>query len=297
MAKGKKGKKGKKQQKIAPLTAYNYINKQRTLVFCGRKMPARFRHLVVDMRDMLPHSKKENKLNLKAKLHIAVNNLCEVKRCNNCIYFECKGFKDLYMWISRTPNGPSAKFLVQNLHTMAETKLVGNCLKGSRPFLFFDDTFETEACYQLLKELFKQIFGTPKGHPKSKPFIDHVIGFFIFDGRIWFRNYQIVEEAVAAGNQESEKVNVMLVEIGPRFCLNPVRIFSGSFGGATLWKNNKFKTPKNARRDYNIAIKKKQAFDYMKNKARKARIKKNKVEESLDVFTDVGDKNSLFSEE
>jgi ribosome biogenesis protein BRX1 len=35
------------------------------------------------------------------------------------------------------------------------------------------------------------MFGTPKGHPKSKPFIDHVLGFYIVDNAIWFRNYQV----------------------------------------------------------------------------------------------------------
>ncbi len=39
-----------------------------------------------------------------------------------------------------------------------------------------------------------QIFGVPYHHPKSQPFIDHVYTFTILDRRIWFRNYQIVEE-------------------------------------------------------------------------------------------------------
>jgi ribosome biogenesis protein BRX1 len=39
----------------------------------------------------------------------------------------------------------------------------------------------------------------------------------------------------------------MLVEIGPRFVLNPVRIFSGSFGGPTLWQNPNYVSPNLAR--------------------------------------------------
>ena len=42
-----------------------------------------------------------------------------------------------------------------------------------------------------MKEIFSQVFGSPKGHPKVKPFIDHVFSFFIADNRIWFRNYQV----------------------------------------------------------------------------------------------------------
>jgi ribosome biogenesis protein BRX1 len=44
---------------------------------------------------------------------------------------------------------------------------------------------------RLLNVCFAQIFNTPKGHPGSKPFIDHVVSFMLADGKIWFRNYQV----------------------------------------------------------------------------------------------------------
>lgn len=78
---------------------------------------------------------------------------------------------------------------------MDELKLTGNCLKGSRPLLSFDATFETEPQYGLIKELLVQMFGTPKGHRKSKPFFDHIFSFTIADGKIWFRNYQVRESS------------------------------------------------------------------------------------------------------
>eukprot|EP00954_Amorphochlora_amoebiformis_P022189 1351554-Amorphochlora_amoeboformis.AAC.3 len=40
---------------------------------------------------------------------------------------------------------------------MSELKLTGNCLKGSRPILFFDKTFDTTPTYKLLKEMFIQV--------------------------------------------------------------------------------------------------------------------------------------------
>lgn len=98
------------------------------------------------------------------------------------------------------------------MHTMAELKLTGNCLRGSRPLLSFDPTFSEKPQYQLLKELFTQIFGVPKHHPKSQPFFDHVYTFTVLDNRIWFRNFQILSEDGA------------LAEIGPRFVLNPVSV-------------------------------------------------------------------------
>jgi ribosome biogenesis protein BRX1 len=77
---------------------------------------------------------------------------------------------------------------------MSELKLSGNCLRYSRPFLSFDGAFEDakQPHLQLAKELLSHVFNTPKNHPKSKPFIDHVISFTYCDGRIWFRNYQIL---------------------------------------------------------------------------------------------------------
>jgi len=98
------------------------------------------------------------------------------------------------MWLSKSPNGPAFKFSVQNIHTMDELKLTGNCLKFSRPILSFDKNFDDKSKphLQLAKELLSNVFNTPKNHPKSKPFVDHVISFMYYDGRIWFRNYQIL---------------------------------------------------------------------------------------------------------
>lgn len=187
-----------------------------------------------DLRILLPHSKADTKLDKKDKLFV-VNEVCDLKNCNKCIFFEMRRKRDLYMWISAVPHGPSAKFLVENIHTMDELKLRGNCLRGSRPILAFDEALENFPHYQLLKELFKQVFGTPHYHPKSKPFFDHVFNFSLADERIWFRNYQIVEDGAS------------LVEIGPRFALNVIKVFEGSFRGATLYENPHYQSPNDYR--------------------------------------------------
>jgi len=181
-----------------------------------------------DLKSLMPHSKAEIKYDGKDNLRV-INEIAEMKNCTNCVFFESRKQKDLYLWFSKTPNGPSAKFLLQNVHTMNELKFPGNCLKGSRPILSFDQSFDETPHHRLLKELFSQIFGTPKMHPKSKPFIDHVIQFGITHGsRIWFRNYQIVEEHMPH-NPQGQKEETSLMEMGPRFVMNLVRIFAGSF--------------------------------------------------------------------
>ena len=40
---------------------------------------------------------------------------------------------------------------------------------------------------------------------------------------------------------------LMLVCLGPRCVLNPVRMFGGAFGGATLWENPAFVSPNEVR--------------------------------------------------
>ncbi|KAJ1210436.1 hypothetical protein NDU88_005800 [Pleurodeles waltl] len=218
-----------------PVSMGKWKNKERVLVFSSRGIDYRTRHLMQDLRTLMPHSKADTKMDRKDKLFV-INEVCEMKNCNKCIYFEAKKKQDLYAWFSNSPQGPSAKFLVQNIHTLAELKMTGNCLKGSRPLLSFDPIFDKEPHYALLKELFVQIFSTPRYHPKSQPFVDHVFSFTVTDNRIWFRNFQIIEEDGA------------LVEIGPRFVLNLIKIFQGSFGGPTLYENPHYTSPNMHRR-------------------------------------------------
>ncbi|GAV06560.1 hypothetical protein RvY_16526 [Ramazzottius varieornatus] len=223
-----------------PLKRARWTNKQRVLIFSSRGIGYRDRHLMNDFKTVMPHSKSESKMNKKEKL-VQINEAAEMKNANHVLYFESRKKKDLYLWAANTPDGPSAKFLVENIHTMDELKMTGNCLKGSRPIVSFDKTFDTVPHLSLLRELFIQIFGTPNGHPKSQPFIDRVMTFSIADNRIWIRNFQIVEEDGA------------LAEIGPRLTLNLIKIFEGSFRGECLYENPLYVSPNLNRRQAKLA--------------------------------------------
>ncbi len=123
--------------------------------------------------------------------------------------------------------------------------MTGNSLKGSRPLMIFDKIFDddTQPHLKLFKELFTQVWGTPKGHPKSKPFVDHALSFFFADDRVWIRNYQIVYEAEGA----KADADPILVEIGPRMVLSPIRVLSSGFSGTTLWENGDYVSPNQIR--------------------------------------------------
>jgi ribosome biogenesis protein BRX1 len=139
-----------------PRTRPRWTNKQRVLIFSSRGIGYRDRHLMNDFKTIMPHSKGESKMNKKEKL-VQINEACEMKNCNLTLYFEARKKKDLYMWLAKTPDGPSAKFLVENIHTMDELKMTGNCLKGSRPIVSFDKSFDSQPHFSLLRELFTQV--------------------------------------------------------------------------------------------------------------------------------------------
>uniref|UniRef100_A0A0G4GM05 Brix domain-containing protein n=1 Tax=Chromera velia CCMP2878 TaxID=1169474 RepID=A0A0G4GM05_9ALVE len=220
-------------------TETKWRNKQRTLVFCSRGVSHRQRHLMSNLRELMPHHKVEAKWEKKQTVR-DINEICEMKLCNNCIFLESRKGKELYMWVSRIPHGPSAKFQILNIHTMEELKMTGNCLRGSRPLLTFDKPFDELPELRLLRELFTQAFGTPRSHPKPAPFHDHVFSFLYLDGKIWFRHYQISPQTE---DDRGDPKRQLLTEIGPRFVMDPIKIFEGSFGGETLYKNEDYLTP------------------------------------------------------
>ena len=180
-----------------------WVNKQRVLIFSSRGISYLARHVMKNLRALMAHAKSEPKAELRKNFSV-LNEIAELRNCNKVMFFDMKKKRDLSLWIAAVPEGPTVKFFVENLHTMEGLKLTGNCLRGSRPLLSFDKKFDEEPHWKLIKELFTQVFGTPKSHPKSQPFIDHVLTFTIIDNKIWLRNYQIVEE------------NGSLAEIGPR---------------------------------------------------------------------------------
>ncbi|KAI8633241.1 Brix domain-containing protein [Xylariaceae sp. FL1651] len=224
-------------------------NAQRVLILSSRGITSRHRHLLNDLATLLPHGRREPKFDSKKKLHY-LNELAELYNCNNVLFLEARKHQDLYMYLAKAPNGPTAKFHIQNLHTMEELNFIGNCLKGSRPILSFDAAFDQEPHLQLLRELFIHVFGAPPNARKIKPFIDRVMGFSLVDGKIWVRQYQVVEEDIAEKNEkEKDEKNVSLLEIGPRFCMTLIVIQEGSFSGPILYQNTYFVSPNQVRSD------------------------------------------------
>lgn len=91
-----------------------FQNKQKVLLLSSRGISYRQRHLMNDLAALLPHSKKDAKLDTKSKL-FHLNELADLYNCNNVLFFESrKHGQDLYLWMSKAPNGPSMKLHLQN---------------------------------------------------------------------------------------------------------------------------------------------------------------------------------------
>lgn len=262
----------------------SFRSKEKILLLTSRGISPRYRHLMLDLVQLLPNSKKDAKLDTKSQRHV-INEVADMKGCNNVIFFETRKHKDLYIWMAKTPNGPTVKFHCTNVHTMAELKLSGNHLKGSRPLLSFSEAFDGQAHWQVMKEVLTHMFATPRGHPRSKPFVDHVLSFSIADNRLWIRNYQVVP------SPEKKRVtadSLGLVEVGPRLTLNPIKILEGSFGGPVLYSNPTYVSPNLVRAE----AKRMKAGKYsakLKNKERRkghALANPLPVSELADVFTE-----------
>eukprot|EP00092_Neocalanus_flemingeri_P031816 GFUD01034563.1.p1 GENE.GFUD01034563.1~~GFUD01034563.1.p1 ORF type:complete len:326 (-),score=101.57 GFUD01034563.1:53-1030(-) len=260
-----------------PAKQVKWTNKTRVLVLAARGISFRGRHLMDDIFQMMPHAKSDSKMQKKESL-FAVNEIAEMKNCSRCLLIEGRRKRDVFLWAATVARGPSVKFEVENIHTMAELKMTGNCLAASRPLLSFSPNFSDEMHWQVVKELLTGIFSVPNHHPKSQPFFDHVYTFSIVDGKVWFRNYQIIEEDGA------------LAEIGPRMVLNPIKIFDGAFCGQTLWENSTYVTPCAKR----SLLKRVKAGKYQQKLASKAAYEASrptestyKVDETEEVFNTI----------
>ena len=128
---------------------------------------------------------------------------------------------------------------------MAELGFGGNCLKGGRGVIVFDKSFEAHSTgseYRpLIREMLRGIFCIPShGVRGLKPFVDHVVGVYNVDDKIWIRVYEIRESERQLGDSHSTAPEVTLVEIGPRFVLTPVLILESAFGGAKIFENKSY---------------------------------------------------------
>lgn len=72
---------------------------------------------------MMPHGRKDAKFDSKSRLS-ELNELAELYNCNNVLFFEARKGQDLYIWLSKVPNGPTVKMHLQNCKTSIQLSQV-----------------------------------------------------------------------------------------------------------------------------------------------------------------------------
>lgn len=266
--------------------AENWHNKQRTLLTCSRGILANERQLMRNLSILLPHSKKDSKLE-KDELKPQLQDLCETRDCKNVLFFETRG-KQLYLWLCKYPDGPSVYYQVNNVVGAEDHKLLGNCLKASRAFISFDENFAKTPHLSLQKAMLVDAFNLPKNHPKAQPFFDKTYSFSynVMNDTIYFRNYQINKNGPKA-------TDVELIEIGPRFDLQIIKAFDGFMGGKVIYTNQTYSSPKELRRRTRMLARADQFEKESKKKRKEIKLEemKHRRKDSFDKYIEDSDDN------
>ena len=199
--------------------------KYKTLILSSRGVSHQQRHLVSELLRLLPNSQKEVKVDRKKHPGI-IQELLEKNACNQVLYLETKG-KVTVLWAGKYPEGPSIKFLLQNIRTSEELKMPGNCSKRNRHVVSFDSSFSKDNLLKVVKEMLTQLFAVPKNIERVQGAVDRIIGFSSIESKIFFRNFEVLD-----GNE--------ITEIGPRFVLTVVKVMSGFMQNDVLYTNGKY---------------------------------------------------------
>lgn len=220
------------------------INKPLThkpLLLTTKQMTPRHNDILKDFLNLIPHAKKGNRID-DDEFHF-LDEIAGDNHCDTVMLFETRARKqESYFWISKIPTGPTMHFFVEEENSIYSLHMLGNCLKGSRPLILFDPSFESDSSpnsiiFKIAKELLLRVFSVPFQDKHSKPFVDHVLSFFRVQNKILIRHYQIHWE----DNQ--------LTEIGPRLTIMPVDVLEGAFQGHKIWKDATFERPNEIKKE------------------------------------------------
>lgn len=113
-----------------------------------------------------------------------------------------------------------------------------------------------------------------------------MLSFSYLDGKVWLRVYQVVNQHEEKFTEADDVERLTLIEIGPRCCLEPIKIFEGTMGGAALWQNAGYVTPGKLRsRKYDQFVKRRdqktERKDYKEKVLRKGHDKDSYLQDAF----------------
>jgi ribosome biogenesis protein BRX1 len=74
-----------------------WTDRERVLLLCSRGSLPRTRHLVNDLKRLMPHTHSESKYGKNGNMADDLNEMCELSNCTKCLYFESRKGRDVYL--------------------------------------------------------------------------------------------------------------------------------------------------------------------------------------------------------
>ena len=207
----------------------NKFKKVRTanaIILARKGIHFSMRHYMPELLSFMPNVQQLPKFT--GEDLVQLNSLAEKNNCEVIMMLESKGEENTLFWIGLKDQGPTVCFKLTNPYTIEELSLFGKCSKNSSPLLIFDKAFESAPQYGIMKQILTKALSVPYKTKGMKEIVDTAISFFIVEGHIYFRKYQI----------SWDEDQVRLFEAGPRFILQPLFIMNGPFCGRQIWRND-----------------------------------------------------------
>jgi ribosome biogenesis protein BRX1 len=213
----------------------DFINRQRVLIVVSRGTKRRQKFVAQELLSIMSHAKAHSKIETDQDIPNQIKKRCAKAKCENFMYFEIrKTFQ--YLWIGKSPEGPSAFLHVLDYTPLEKSKHTGNFMIASRTLFSFGEQFDIKPEYNLLKELLVDSLNVPKNYPRTFRYVEKVMSFELINGTIHLRMFQVKQNP-------SMKEGFELIESGPRMNLQLIKIFAGTLGGDVLYENPDFKYP------------------------------------------------------
>lgn len=191
---------------------FKKIKKKLAVIYLKKNSCKKTRFFCEDLKKLLPNGR----VILSSSIKDSFFSNGERKRSILILLCNGKKNKNLYFFLRNSEGGPIFQFIINNLYSLKRSIFIGNAMKWSKPILTFDKNFLNIPHLRLLRSVLSKLVKSKVNHHNSEPYFDHMISFFYYNSKIWFRNYQI---NFFDKKKNLKKNPIQFIEIGPRFSL------------------------------------------------------------------------------
>jgi ribosome biogenesis protein BRX1 len=190
---------------------FKKVKKNFAVIYLKKNSCKKTRFFCEDLKKLIPNGKVILSSSIKESFFSN-----EKKKSILILLCNGKKKKNLYFFLRNVKGGSIFQFIINNLYSLKRSIFIGNAMKWSKPILTFDKNFLKIPHLRLLKPVLSRLVKSKVNDRNSEPYFDHMISFFYFNSKIWFRNYQI---NFFDKKKNLQKNPIQFIEIGPRFSL------------------------------------------------------------------------------